>query len=65
MRSSLLNSWNIASIFDQAILVVSTLLGSWLLMQLAHETGHVLGGLLTGGEIGTVVLHPLAISPRS
>ena len=28
----------------------------------AHELGHVLGALLTGGEIATVVLHPLTIS---
>jgi hypothetical protein len=38
------------------------LLGSWLGMQAAHESGHVLGALLTGGEIATIVLHPLTIS---
>ncbi len=46
----------------QAILVVSTLLGSWLGMQAAHESGHALGAVLTGGEIATIVLHPLKIS---
>ena len=62
MRSSHLKSWSVTQNLHQAILVVSTLLGSWLGMQAAHEAGHVLGALLTGGEIATVVLHPLAIS---
>jgi hypothetical protein len=31
-------------------------------MQAAHESGHVLGAVVTGGEIATVVLHPLTIS---
>jgi hypothetical protein len=31
-------------------------------MQAVHELGHVLGAILTGGEIARVVLHPLAIS---
>ena len=62
MRSSHLNSWTFIQYAHQAILVVSTLLGSWLGMQAAHEAGHVLGALLTGGEIATVVLHPLTIS---
>jgi len=38
------------------------LIGSWLAMMAIHESGHVLGGLLTGGKIACVVLHPLAIS---
>ena len=46
----------------QAVLVLSTLLGSWLGMQAAHESGHVLGAVLTGGEVATVVLYPLTIS---
>lgn len=55
-------SWNFARAPWQVVLVVSTLLGSWLGMQAAHETGHVLGALLTGGEVAAVVLHPLTIS---
>lgn len=47
---------------SQAVLIVSTLLGSWLGMQAIHESGHVLGGWLTGGEVAKVVLHPLTIS---
>lgn len=35
---------------------------SWLGMQIAHEVGHVVGALLTGGQVSSVVLHPLAIS---
>jgi hypothetical protein len=46
----------------QAVLIVSTLLGSWLGMQAVHEFGHVLGAWLTGGEVVKVVLHPLTIS---
>ena len=62
VRSSYPNSWNFTQNVHQAILVVSTVLGSWLGMQAAHELGHVLGALLTGGKIATVVLHPLTIS---
>jgi len=31
-------------------------------MQAVHESGHVIGSFLTGGEIARVVLHPLTIS---
>lgn len=34
----------------------------WLLMQVIHETGHVVAALATGGTVSKVVLHPLAIS---
>jgi hypothetical protein len=46
----------------QAILIASTLLGSWLGMQAVHELGHVCGAWLTGGRVSQVVLHPLTIS---
>lgn len=46
----------------QAVLIASTLLGSWLAMQAVHEAGHVLAALSTGGRIERVVLHPLVIS---
>jgi hypothetical protein len=62
VRSTRLKSWNFAQSVPQAILVVSTLLGSWLGMQAAHELGHVLGAWITGGEVATVVLYPLRIS---
>jgi hypothetical protein len=62
VRSSYPNSWNFTQNVHQAILVVSTALGSWLGMQAAHELGHVLGAFLTGGTTATVVLHPLTIS---
>ena len=62
MRPPNLKSWIFTSKFHQAILVVSTLLGSWLGMQEAHELGHVIGAFFTGGEIARVVLHPLTIS---
>jgi hypothetical protein len=44
------------------VLIVSTLLGSWLGMQAVHESGHALAGLLTGGRVARVVLNPLTIS---
>jgi hypothetical protein len=47
---------------DQTVLVVSTVLGSWLAMQAVHELGHVLGAWLTGGTVTQVVLSPLTIS---
>jgi hypothetical protein len=46
----------------QGILIVSTILGSWLGMQAVHESGHVLGAWLTGGRVVRVVLNPLDIS---
>lgn len=48
--------------FHQGVLIVSAVLGSWLGMQAAHESGHVLGAALAGGRVARVVLHPLAIS---
>jgi Peptidase M50B-like len=46
----------------QSILILSTVIGSWLGMQAVHELGHVLGAWCTGGKIARVVLHPLTIS---
>ena len=46
----------------QIVLIFSTLLGSWLGMQAIHESGHVLGAWLTGGQVTRVVLHPFTIS---
>src|SRR5579862_2329779 len=40
----------------QIVLIVSTLLGSWLGMQTVHEFGHVLGVWMTGGRVARVVL---------
>ena len=46
----------------RTVLILSTLLGSWLGMQAVHELGHVLGAWITGGRVARVVLHPLTIS---
>ncbi len=46
----------------QIVLILSTILGSWLGMQAVHESGHVLGAWLTGGRVARVILHPLTIS---
>lgn len=48
--------------FPQIILVISTILASWLGMQAIHECGHVIGAKLTGGRVARVVLDPLSIS---
>ena len=52
----------VISRFYQLLYSLSVLLGSWLAMMGVHELGHVIGGLLTGGSVSRVVLHPLAIS---
>ncbi len=44
------------------ILVITSLLGSWLGMQVVHELGHVIGAIVSGGHVSCVVLHPLTIS---
>jgi Peptidase M50B-like len=46
----------------QVLLIVSTLLASWLGMQAVHESGHVFSAWLTGGSVNRVVLNPLTIS---
>jgi hypothetical protein len=46
----------------QGVLIISTVLGSWLAMQAVHESGHILGAYLTGGQVAHVVLYPLTIS---
>ena len=44
------------------MLIVGTLLLSWLGMMIVHEGGHVVNAWATGGRVDKVVLHPLAIS---
>jgi hypothetical protein len=47
----------------QQIVLIGTFIGfSWLAMQAAHEFGHVLGAVMTGGTVTKVVLHPCTIS---
>lgn len=46
----------------QVLLIGSTLLFSWLGMQLIHELGHICGAILTGGEVKSVTLNPLTFS---
>jgi Peptidase M50B-like len=53
---------NVVNRLHQIVLIVSTLLGSWLGMQAIHESGHVFGAWLTGGRVSRVALHPLTIS---
>jgi hypothetical protein len=44
------------------ILIATTLIASWLGMQLIHEIGHVVGAHLTGGSVERVVFYPLELS---
>ncbi len=46
----------------QFILIVGLLISSWLIMMLAHELGHVLGAICTGGEVQRVVWYPTVFS---
>src|SRR6516162_3337731 len=46
----------------QTVLIVSTVLGSWLGMQAIHESGHVIGARLTGGKVARLVLYPFTVS---
>ena len=46
----------------QIVLVVSSLLLSWLLMQVVHELGHMVAAIATGGRVARLELHPLRIS---
>jgi hypothetical protein len=46
----------------QALLILSTLVASWLGMQAVHEFGHVLGAWVSGARVAKVVLSPLTIS---
>ena len=48
--------------WQQGVLIVATLLLSWLLMQAVHELGHAIGAWISGGHVERVVLHPLTIS---
>jgi hypothetical protein len=45
-----------------ALIIIATLIASWLGMQAIHELGHVLAARLTGARIVNVALHPLGIS---
>jgi hypothetical protein len=47
---------------QQLSFIVCVLALSWFAMMAVHELGHVLGAVLTGGQVERVVLHPLAIS---
>src|SRR4029079_7020427 len=46
----------------QAVLIGSTIVGSWLGMQAVHEVGHMLGAWLTGGQVTRVGLGPFGFS---
>ena len=48
--------------FHQLVFVASLLALSWFGMMAFHELGHVVGALVTGGNVERVVLHPLTIS---
>jgi hypothetical protein len=47
---------------DQYVLIGAFTAFSWLAMQVLHEGGHVLGALISDGQVQKVVLHPFALS---
>jgi hypothetical protein len=49
--------------FHQLLFIVSLVALSWFAMMAVHELGHVVGAVVTGGNVERVVLHPLTISP--
>ncbi len=48
--------------WPQLFLILSTLLASWLGMQVVHECGHILAAKFAGATVTNVALHPLALS---
>lgn len=52
----------IAKSWPRAVLAISTIALSWLLMQAVHESGHVGAAWLSGGSVRRVVLVPWEIS---
>lgn len=48
--------------FLQSLLILSTILASWLGMQMVHELGHMSAAKWIGAKIDHIALHPLTIS---
>jgi hypothetical protein len=46
----------------QVELIAATLAFSWLSMQAVHEFGYVSAGIISGGRVAQVILHPATIS---
>ncbi|HTQ37926.1 MAG TPA: hypothetical protein VMJ32_02800 [Pirellulales bacterium] len=47
---------------QQCVLIIATLLLSWLLMQDVHELGHMAAAWMSGGRVTNVILDPFSIS---
>ena len=48
--------------FHQLVFIISLLALCWFAMMAVHELGHVVGAIVTGGDVQRVVLYPLTIS---
>ena len=48
--------------FHQVVFLFSVVASSWFAMMATHELGHVVGAMVSGGQVERVVLHPLTIS---
>ena len=48
--------------FHQVVFLFSVVALSWFAMMGIHEFGHVVGAMVSGGQVERVVLHPLTIS---
>ena len=51
-----------ATRFNALAFCGAMLCGSWLMMQIVHEAGHVAAACVSGASVDCVVLHPLQIS---
>ena len=51
-----------AARWNRLIAILSILCLSWLGMMAVHELGHIVGAVITGGDVVRVVLHPGTIS---
>ncbi|MHC4879295.1 MAG: M50 family metallopeptidase [Planctomycetota bacterium] len=48
--------------FHQLLFIAALVALSWLAMMAVHELGHIIGAIMTGGNVERVVLHPFTIS---
>ena len=48
--------------FHQVVFLFSVVALSWFAMMATHELGHVVGAMVSGGQVERVVLHPMTIS---
>ncbi|HAI10590.1 MAG TPA: hypothetical protein DCM28_02725 [Phycisphaerales bacterium] len=50
------------SLMHQLMMLIGLCIANWLAMMLIHELGHILGALVTGGQVNQLIWHPLVLS---